>query len=256
MAKPRKPAPEKVGIESIQSSNTKAIVLGGVAIVVVLGLIAAIFALTTGNDDSSSGEEILEFRPVTVIGDPLPPQYSDPNNTQLNEAVGAQAPDLRGSTFSGDPVEISKNGRGKVLIFLAHWCPHCRNEVPPLAKWIPENSAKYPQVDFYAIATGSRANAANYPPSKWLDKENWPTPIIADDNTFSAATAFGLGSYPYMVFLDGENKVVTRTSGELQMADFASLVQRTEDAAEKKESTTTSSTATTAPAAQSPAAQP
>jgi thiol-disulfide isomerase/thioredoxin len=254
MAKPRKPQQEKVGIESISQTNTKAIVIGAAAVIVVLALIAAVFALTNNGSDDASGD-VVEFRPVTVNGAPLPAQYSDPNGEQLNEAVGAQAPDLSGSSFNGSPVNITKDGKGKVVLFVAHWCPHCRNEVPLLSKWIPDNKAKYPQVDFYAVATGSSASKANYPPSAWLKHEDWPTPVMADDNSFTAANAYGLGSYPYMVFLDGDNKVVTRTSGELSMDDFGKLVQRAEDAAEHKATTTTSSTSTTAPAAQTKVGQ-
>jgi thiol-disulfide isomerase/thioredoxin len=259
MAKPRKPKPEKVGIDSISQTNTKAIALGVVGIIVALALIAV--AVTLGNKDDSDdplATDLVEFRPVTITGAPLPSQYSDPpNNTQLNEAIGAQAPDIIGSDFAGNAVNITKDGRGKAIVFLAHWCPHCQAEAPLLSDWIKDNASKYPNVDFIAVATASTPTRANYPPSKWLDKEDWPAKIIADSNSYEASKAYGLGSYPYMVFLDGQNKVVTRTSGEIAMTDFGNLVQRTADAVNTGQVTTTTAPAgatTTTAAPSSPAA--
>ena len=245
MAKPRKPKAEQVGIDSITRTNTTAIVLGVVAVIAVLAVIAIVFAVSNKKDFDSANTDLLEFRPVKATGDPLPPQYSDDKQTQLNEAVGAQAPDLNGSSFNGTPVNITKDGRGKAIVFLAHWCPHCNREAPLLADWIPANKSKYPGVDFYAVATASTPTRANYPPSAWMKKLKWPTPIIADDNAYDAASAYGLASYPYLVFLDGNNKVVTRTSGELAMTDYAALVQRVQDAVDHKATTTTAPTATT-----------
>lgn len=241
MAKPRK-KPEKVGIDSISQTNTKAIVAGVVGVIVVLALIAVGITVFGKNDDPTASD-VVEYRPVTITGDALPAEYSDAQGTQLNEAVGTQAPDINGSNFKGDAVNVTKDGKGKAIVFAAHWCPHCQKEVPLLSTWIKDNKSKYPNVEFYLVATASSPTRANFPPSAWLNKVKWPSPIIADDNTFTAANAYGLGSYPYMVFLDGQNKVVTRTSGELAVTDFANLVQRTEDAVKSGQITTT----TTAP---------
>jgi thiol-disulfide isomerase/thioredoxin len=249
MAKPRKPKPEKVGIDSINQTNTKAIVLGVVGVIVALALIA-VAVTTLGNDGEGDDilDDVVEFRPVTITGNPLPSQYSDAEGTQLNEAIGAQAPDIGGSNFTGETTNVTKDGRGKALIFLAHWCPHCQAELPLLSDWVKDNAANYSNVDFYAVATGSHPTRANYPPSEWILKdEKWPAKVIVDNNTFDFAKAYGLGSYPYMVFLNGQNQVVTRTSGEIAMTDFANLVQRTQDAVANQaiQTTTTAPGATT-----------
>jgi cytochrome c biogenesis protein CcmG/thiol:disulfide interchange protein DsbE len=243
MAKPKKKQPEKVGIDSISQPNTKAIVLGVIGVIVALALVAVGVTVLNKDDSNDASDDVVEFRPVTTTGDALPSQYSDEQGTQLNEAVGAQAPDLNGSDFKGTSVNITKDGRGKAIVFAAHWCPHCQKEVPLLADWIAANKAKYPNVDFYMVATASTPQRANFPPSAWLSKVKWPAPIIADDNAYDAAKAYGLGSYPYMVFLDGQNKVVTRTSGELAMTDYANLVQRTQDAVKNNAAPSTTTTA-------------
>lgn len=251
MAKPRKPKPEKVGIDSISQTNTTPIIIGVIAVIVALAVIAIVTTMANKDDPDDVLDDVVEFRPVTITGGPLPPQYSDANNSVPNEAIGEQAPDVAGSNFKGEPLSITKNGRGKALVFLAHWCPHCQQEAPLLSDWIKDNAAKYPNVDFYAVATASSPQRANYPPSEWLKDEKWPSPIFADNNKFDFANAFGLRSYPYMVFLDGQNKVVTRTSGEIAMTDYANMVQRTQDAVVTGQITTTTTapgaTTTTAP---------
>lgn len=223
MAKPRQKEP-RVGVDSVRRSNTTPIVLGAAGLVLLLGLVALVIAQPWKSSNNSADSNILEFQPVTVTGSPLPSEYSDAQGQQLNVAVGAQAPELSGKTFDGQPVTIKADGKPKVVLFVAHWCPHCQREVPILSQWLRDNMSKYPNVEFYAVATASSPAKPNYPPSAWLQKEKWPTTIMADDNNSSAAAAYGLGAYPYMVVLDGNNKVITRTSGELSTTDFANKI--------------------------------
>jgi thiol-disulfide isomerase/thioredoxin len=110
-------------------------------------------------------------------------------------------------------------------LFVAHWCPHCQREVPLLASNL--NTTPLPSgVEMITISTGVNAAAPNYPPSQWLKGVQWPTPVIADDAQSSAAQAFGLSAYPYFVFVDANNKVVARASGEMTMPDFRTAVGR------------------------------
>ena len=77
------------------------------------------------------------------------------------------------------------------------------------------NSGALDGIDVYAVATGTSADSPNYPPSAWLKREHWPFPAMADSDRTAAANAFGLSSYPYLVFVDAHGKVVGRASGEL-----------------------------------------
>jgi hypothetical protein len=80
------------------------------------------------------------------------------------------------------------------------------------------------RVDMVAIATSTSSNDPNYPPSEWLAREHWPTPVMADSPDTTAATAYGLPAFPYFVALDASGKVVGRTSGEITTDQFAQLV--------------------------------
>jgi thioredoxin-related protein len=49
---------------------------------------------------------------------------------------------------------------------------------------------------------------------------------MADSANSDAANAFGLASYPYFVFVDGNGKVVGRTSGEIATDQLETIVKQ------------------------------
>ena len=132
---------------------------------------------------------------------------------------------MTGQSFDGSPVEIRNDGRAKLIVFVAHWCPHCQREVPILADWLKSNSLPA-GVDLYTVSTGVTSKRPNYPPSAWLKKEGWTAKTLADSKDQDAADAFGLSAFPYFVAVDGSGKVVARTSGEIGTDQFAALAQQ------------------------------
>lgn len=111
------------------------------------------------------------------------------------------------------------------MIFLAHSCPHCQAEVPVIVELAEEG--KLDGVVVQAITTNTSEDAANYPPSKWLKREDWPfKPVLLDDPKLRALIAFGAGSFPYMVFVASDGTVAGRWSGELGKADLAEVARR------------------------------
>ncbi|HEV3364127.1 MAG TPA: TlpA disulfide reductase family protein [Acidimicrobiia bacterium] len=191
----------------------------GVA-VLVLVLAGAAIVSSGGGDKKESAEGIEEIRPVRVTGTPLPefePGGADP-------AVGQTIPDVKGQSFDGSPVEIGKDGRSKLIVFVAHWCPHCQKEIPLLADWLKSNSLPS-GVDLYTVSTSVTSKRPNYPPSAWLKKEGWTAKTLAASAEQQAANAFGLSAFPYFVAVDGSGKVVARTSGEISTGQFFELAQ-------------------------------
>ncbi len=191
------------------------------AIIVGVIAVAAIVSVTSSSDTTSAPGTTSEFSDVTVTGDVLPPHNPDSTDT----SIGMTAPVLTGKGFSGNLVTTTP-GTPTLLVFLAHWCPHCQVEVPLLVEW--EKSGDMPLgVDVIGIATATDAARPNYPPSAWLARENFPAlwPVMADSQERTAGEAFGLSAYPFFVLLDGSGKVVARTSGEVPMSDLAALFQ-------------------------------
>ncbi|HEY7704187.1 MAG TPA: TlpA disulfide reductase family protein [Acidimicrobiia bacterium] len=183
--------------------------IAGLAAVIAL----AVAFLGDGAGPTSTTTVASEFGTVTVDGLELP-VLVDP---AADPAVGVSAPVLDGQGFDGSPMTIGPNGRPQIVIFLAHWCPHCQREVPLLQQWIDDTGGN-PDVDLVSVATASNQTSPNYPPSAWLEREGWTAPVMADDRLGTAATAYGLPAFPYWVGLDSEGKVLFRFTGELDEA--------------------------------------
>jgi thiol-disulfide isomerase/thioredoxin len=215
------------------------IVIGVVALVVVVLAVVAVLLSGGGDDDGSAAgagtgaaaarDAQQETATVTISGEDLP-EYPSDAATQLADpatdpAVGQRIPGLSGQSFDGSDVTVDPaDGRPKVIVFLAHWCPHCQAEVPRIQQWIEEGNQP-DGVDIYAVSTGVRQDQPNYPPSAWMAREGWTPPVLLDDDTGTAATSFGLTGFPYFVLVDGEGNVVQRGSGELPVEDFDAAVQ-------------------------------
>jgi thiol-disulfide isomerase/thioredoxin len=141
----------------------------------------------------------------------------------VDPAVGQPAPQVEGSSFDGSPVSIKSDGRPKLLLYIAHWCPHCQREVPVVQAWLDAN--KLPAgVDLISIATGIDPTLPNYPPDAWLDREGWSPPVIVDGSDRMIATAYGLTAFPYWVAVDADGNVTARLTGELTPDQLDALV--------------------------------
>jgi thiol-disulfide isomerase/thioredoxin len=182
-----------------------------IAALVVVGGVSV--AIASGGGGNSSGK--LEIaKSVKVEGTALPVL----TNPASDPAVGKAAPGLSGQDFSRRPVTVGSDGKPHVLVFVAHWCPHCQAEVPRIVAM--ERAGQTSGVPVTAVATGTNENAPNYPPSAWLKDVGWPYPVLVDTSSETAARAYGLAAYPYLVFVDANGKVGARVSGEIAPADL------------------------------------
>lgn len=163
---------------------------------------------------------------VVVESDPLP----RPPRDGADPAIGQAMPTVTGSTFDESVLRVTADSRPKVVVVVAHWCPHCRAEVPRLQGWLTDNGMPT-DVDLVAIATGTDADRANHPPGDWLQREGWTIPTIADDLRGAAARAFGATGYPTFVAVDATGQVVARTEGELTAAEWEGLLTAARTAA-------------------------
>lgn len=187
------------------------------AVVVVAGVLAVVL---TRSGDESVPADIAQVRPVTVSGNSLP-EYDAA--AVPDPAIGEQIPTLSGENFSGTAVRIAPNGKAKVVIFVAHWCPHCQREVPILAPDLRDEPLPT-GVEAFAVSTAVNPQAPNFPPSAWLESVDWPTPILVDDAEGAAAGAYGLSSFPYFVFVNADGTVSSRVSGEIPVTEFRSRI--------------------------------
>ena len=184
-------------------------------------VLAVVVALTTTGGGTNSGErfDVANYEDPGVNGDGLP-ELTDPAN---DPARGTPAPSVAGVDFDHQPVNVQPDQDGPlILIFLAHWCPHCQREVPVIQDAV--EAGEVPQgVRLVAVATGIDENAPNYPPNLWLEGEEWNVPTIVDTQG-EVAEAFGLSGYPYWVVIDAAGDVQARFSGALGADGLARLL--------------------------------
>jgi thiol-disulfide isomerase/thioredoxin len=209
---------------SNSSSGRGKFIVGAIIAIVIGG--AAIVAITSsGSDSASTTGSISEFSDITVSGEALP--SFDSVSTATDTAIGLPAPVVSGKGFTGTEITTDGAGTPTLLVFLAHWCPHCQREVPLLVEW--EKDGKTPTgVDVIAVATGTDPANPNFPPSEWLAREEFPAlwPVIADSADKKAANAFGLSGYPYFVLVDAQGNVFKRLSGEIPMDELTAIIDQ------------------------------
>jgi cytochrome c biogenesis protein CcmG/thiol:disulfide interchange protein DsbE len=196
--------------EAARQRRNRNLLWGALAAVVVVAIVVAVVASGGGSDDGA-GATKFETAKVTVSGSPLP-RYDAAKSP--DPALGDTIPTLTGkSVFDGAPVTVEPNGKPQVVVFVAHWCPHCQAEVPRLVALAKQGA--FDGVDVTAVATGTSSNADNYPPSAWLQREHWPFSVMADSPTGTAARAYGISAYPYFVMVYADGTVAGRGTGEL-----------------------------------------
>lgn len=167
---------------------------------------------------SASAGAVVPEGPPTITGTALPTF----TGTLPDPAKGLAAPVVAGHDYSGAPVSIAPSGRVTMVVFAAHWCPHCQREIPVIQTWV--NGGGLPaDVDIVTVSTGIEPTAPNYPPEAWFEREGWTAPIIVDP-TGSVAQAYGLGSYPFFVILDGNGDVFARFVGETPTIDLERIL--------------------------------
>jgi thiol-disulfide isomerase/thioredoxin len=174
---------------------------------------------SSGSDGQTSGTINPLAATVTVDGAPLPEYEGEPD-----AAVGMAAPALHGTDYAGQPTDIVPGSGGPMMIvFLAHWCPHCNAEIPRLLEW--RDSGGIPtELQVFGVSTGVSDEAPNYPPGQWLEDKGWAWPVLADDAQFSAAQAYGVSGYPTFAIVDADGNVAARGSGEIPIDQLDALV--------------------------------
>ncbi|MEM8620438.1 MAG: TlpA disulfide reductase family protein [Actinomycetota bacterium] len=201
-----------------------------VAVFVVIVVVAAIAVVASGDDNggdpsndaaavegatddgAASPEEVIvvgETRPVVVTGDPLAPL----EDADVDPTIGLAAPVLVGEGFDGTPITIGGPSDGPTMVvFLAHWCPHCNDEIPELIE-LAERGDIPSDLEVVAVSTAAQEGEANYPPSQWLVDKDWPWDAMADDPDATAFLVSGGSAFPYVMILDADGNVVSRASG-------------------------------------------
>ncbi|MGB8861349.1 MAG: sortase [Ilumatobacteraceae bacterium] len=190
------------------------------------GLIAAVAEVPTGEptvetvpapDDGSDAH-------VTVTGEALPmfdASAADP-------AIGLPAPAVIGHDYAGDEVRIDPSTGPQLVLFVAHWCPHCNATLPKVIEWMADGTI--PQwLPVTVVSTAESPSSAGYPADTWLAEKGWTGRVIRDvsngDGAAGAVAAtYGANGWPYFVLIGADGNVAARVSGELDGAGMQALL--------------------------------
>lgn len=210
-----------------------------VVVVIVVALVTGgiIWAASSGGGDSADGNgsatddtvvAIPDSQPVTVTGDALVP-YDSANAD--DPAIGVAAPLLSGFDFEGDAIAVDPAASGPyMVVFLAHWCPHCNAEVPRLLDW--KGSGAVPsELNVLGVATAVSESSPNYPPHEWFSNRGWSWPVLVDESRGNgeagkAAQAYGATGWPYFVIVGADGLVKARMSGEVAVSELQVIVDQ------------------------------
>ena len=197
-------------------------IVGGVAFVLIGAALAAVLLARpsdTGSGAASTFRPIASLAPSTTVGSGASlPVFAA---TTEDPAIGRPIPEVHGASFDGSSVSIHADGRPKLLLFLAHWCPHCQREVPVVQAWLDAGRLP-PAVDLISVATASDPARPNYPPADWLRREHWQPAVLVDGDN-AAADRFGLSAFPYWVAVRSDGTVASRVTGELTPTQLDAL---------------------------------
>lgn len=198
-----------------RGSRTRLLIGLALAAAVAAALVASLAA-----GDEPVAQPVAEVGSAETTGGVLPPLP----RSGADPALGITAPTIRAGTFDDTRVEVVPGGgRGLVIGFFAHWCPHCQSELPRLTEWLSRNDP--PEgIEIVAVSTSVDSGAPNYPPSAWFEDVGWPELALRDSPTNVIGAGFGLTGFPYFVVIGPDGRVRLRVSGELSISDWEYLL--------------------------------
>jgi thiol-disulfide isomerase/thioredoxin len=147
------------------------------------------------------------------------PALEAPSDSAPARKVPDTLPDITLANIAGTPTKLASfGGRPLMVNFWATWCAPCRREIPLLNRLRGERKAQ--NAEIVGIAVDFRDEVLKFVKEVRLD---YPL-LIGEEDGLAAAEAFGMGMmFPFSVFVDSQNRILTVKVGELHEdeANFA-----------------------------------
>jgi thiol-disulfide isomerase/thioredoxin len=158
------------------------------------------------------------LKPVTAAAPP-PQVIADQGAPVSKRTVPDTLPEIMLADTQGKPTKLASfGGRPLMVNFWATWCAPCRREIPLLNKIRMQRKAQ--NAEIVGIAVDFREDVL-----KFVQKVPLSYPLlIGEEDGLAAAEAFGMGmAFPFSVFVDSQNRILTVKVGELHEdeANFA-----------------------------------
>ena len=165
------------------------------------------------------GAPVGPLKPVAAESAAAPQVIADPGVPAAKRSVPDSLPEIMLADVQGKPTKLASfGGRPLMVNFWATWCAPCRREIPLLNKLRAQRKAQ--NAEIVGIAVDFREDVL-----KFVQKIPLSYPLlIGEEDGLAAAEAFGMGmAFPFSVFVDSQNRILTVKVGELHEdeANFA-----------------------------------
>jgi peroxiredoxin len=159
---------------------------------------------------------VIESRGTTEL---ITPPKIATTDTPKAKAIPDTLPDITLADRNGNPTKLTSfGGRPLMVNFWATWCAPCRREIPLLNKIRAQRKAQ--NAEIVGVAVDFKEDVL-----KFVAKTSLSYPLlIGEEDGLAAAEAFGMGmAFPFSVFVDSKNRILTVKIGELHEdeANFA-----------------------------------
>ncbi|MGB8861350.1 MAG: TlpA family protein disulfide reductase [Ilumatobacteraceae bacterium] len=202
----------------------------------MLAAMAMVMVAACGNDGSATPAEAGTPAPGStaapasdaprINGDALPlwTGGDDP-------AVGMPAPTVDGFDYAGNRATIQGGSGATLVVFAAHWCPHCNVELGLMLGWMADGTIPT-SLPVTLVSTAEAAGTPNYPADQWLANAGWTAPVLRDSHAVDGeagdvAKAFGASAWPFSVLIGADGRVLARTAGQLDVNSLTALLTPT-----------------------------
>ena len=198
--------------------------LGAALIILAAGLLGYFAYRMKGGSDSAApaaSAPMTTAAPESVTATaPQPPAA-----TQARKAIPDTLPEVTLADRDGKPTRLSSfGGRPLMVNFWATWCAPCRREIPLLNKIRAQRKAQ--NAEIVGIAVDFRDDVLKFVQKTPL---NYPL-LIGEEDGLAAAEAFGMGmAFPFSVFVDSKNRILTVKIGELHEDEVNFAFDRLKD---------------------------
>lgn len=207
-------------IDSLSSTNDDLGSLKAQIIDVSRGVADVETAVTGLSDDISTAAATAAAATVTPNVTGVSPAPAVPagflprfTNGEADTALGLTMSTVEATEAYSEEAMIvdPADGAKRVWLIWSHWCPYCQQELPELAAWYPENADRFANTELVTVTT-SMDPARGNPLEPYLEAEQFPFPVLVDEDTKIAAQ-FGVSAFPFWVVTNGDGTVLYRTAG-------------------------------------------
>jgi thiol-disulfide isomerase/thioredoxin len=200
--------------EDTPAGGRKAPVLIAVLIFLVAGAAGFLFYYLRARGEAGLTQAVdnVTTRPSASEAAAVPPL---PEKKPIPDTL----PDITLASLEDKPTKLASfGGRPLMVNFWATWCAPCRREIPLLNKIRAERKAE--NAEIVGVAVDFKEDVL-----KFVQKVpvNYPL-LVGEEDGLAAAEAFGMGmAFPFSIFVDSQNRILTVKIGELHEdeANFA-----------------------------------